>query len=63
MRNPGKMNINVHFPTSTQGMEELTRRVSEVHALAIVSFIQSLNCPTEQKHRLLDVIRDDVSAD
>ena len=63
MRNPSTMNIIVHHPTSAQGLTKLTRRVSEAHALAIVSYVQNLNCPTEQKHRLLDAIRDDSSAD
>lgn len=38
----------------------MTKRVSEVHASAVIQRIKALNCPTKQKLELLDTIIDDA---
>lgn len=58
MRKRGQVHIIIYYPTSANGKQELARRVSEVHASAINQRLKSLNCPTQQKLDLLDVIID-----
>ncbi len=51
------MDIIVHFP---QDSAELAKRVSAVHAQAIVGRVKSLTCPPEQKAALLDAVKEYV---
>lgn len=60
MRKPAPINIIVHYPTTEEGWRELRRRVAEVHADAVLTYIQKLNCPTWQKIELLDAIIEDT---
>lgn len=50
------MKVIVHPPTS-QKKDELSKKVAEIYGLAIKFKIERLNCPKEQKLRLLDEIR------
>jgi len=52
--------VVVHHPKTPEGNEELARRVSEVHASAVVHKISSLSCPTGQKLELLDAVIESV---
>jgi hypothetical protein len=54
------INLIVHDPKTKEGQEELTKRVSEVHASAVIQRIKALNCPTKQKLELLDTIIEDA---
>ena len=51
------MKVIVHPPTSQKQKDELSKKVTEVYGLAIKFKIEQLNCPKEQKLRLLDEIR------
>lgn len=50
------IHVIVHFPTTEEGKDELARRVSDVHAAAVIQRIKELNCPTQQKLELLDAV-------
>ena len=56
IRKMAPINVIVHFPTTEEGKEDLARRVSDVHAAAVIQRIQELNCPTQQKLDLLDAV-------
>lgn len=60
MRKAASINIIVHYPTTEAGRRELQRRVAEVHADAILNYVQKLNCQHWQKINLLDAIKEDV---
>ena len=50
------INVILHFPTTEEGKEALARRVSDIHAAAVIQRIKELNCPTQQKLDLLDAV-------
>ena len=56
MKKHGAVNVKFYFPKTQEGQEELARRVSEVHADAVIRRIKELNCPTSQKLELLDAV-------
>ena len=56
IRKMAPINVIVHFPTTEEGKEDLARRVSDVHAAAVIQRIKELNCPTQQKLDLLDAV-------
>jgi len=55
--------VIVHSPNTKQGQEELAKRVANVHAQMIHSYISRLECPTEQKVALLDAIQKSIRAE
>ncbi len=50
------MNIIVHYPKSSENILALQKRVAKIHAQAVISYIQKLSCPKEQKLHLLKEI-------
>lgn len=52
--------LTVYYPKTEEGQEELARRVSEIHAAAVIQRLKSLPCPTQQKLNLLDAVIDTV---
>lgn len=50
------MKINIHYPTSMQGIEKLAKRVAVVHAEITAQYIEKLPCSKEQKAALFDAI-------
>lgn len=60
MRKSAPINIVVHYPTTEEGWRELKRRVASVHADAVMNSISKLNCPYQDKIRLLDAIIEDT---
>lgn len=50
------VNLNVYYPKTEEGREELAKRVSDVHAAAVTQRLKSLNCPISQKMELLDAV-------
>ena len=50
------INLIVYYPKTAEGQEELAKRVSDVHASAVIQRIKSLNCPARQKLALLDAV-------
>ena len=58
-----EINIIKHFPETEEGMLELRKRVSIVHAQVILNRINKLPIPTDQKIKLLDAIIEDQKAE
>lgn len=50
------VNLVMHFPETKEDQLELSKRVSDVHAAAVIQRIRRLNCPTGQKQDLLKSI-------
>jgi len=48
----------VYYHKTVEGQRELAQRAASVHADLVNRYIQSLNCPTEQKEKLLDAVID-----
>ena len=54
------MKVIVHYPQTEQGKEKLKRAVTDVHIDAVIKHISKLNCPKEQKEKLLNkIIKDE----
>ena len=54
------MKVIVHYPQTEQGKEKLKRAVTDVHIGAAIKHISKLNCPKEQKEKLLKkIIKDE----
>ena len=51
-----EINMIVHYPKSTEDQDALARRVSEIHAAAVIQRIKSLHCPNNQQLELLDAV-------
>lgn len=51
-----RINVIVYLPETTEGQFELEKRISQIHADAVVKGISGLDCTTEQKLRLFDSI-------
>ena len=60
IRSMAPINLIVYYPKTTEGWTELAKRVSDVHAAAVIQRIKSLNCPTSQKLELLDAVIETV---
>lgn len=58
MRNSEPIKIIVHYPKTEEGRQELARRVADVHADFVISYIDKLNCPIKQKLELLQAVID-----
>lgn len=56
IRKSAPINIIVYYPKTKEGMEELARRVADVHADAVNYKLKHLKCPTKQKLELLDAV-------
>ena len=50
------MKIIVHYPKSEKGLSELCEKVAEIHTEAIISYLNSLSCPKEQKIQIIEKI-------
>ena len=50
------INLIVYYPQTPEGQEELAKRADEVHANVVTQHIKQLNCPTDQKLKLLDAV-------
>lgn len=56
IRTHAPVTVIIHSPQSQEGKLELSRRVAEIHADAVIHRIKSLNCPTSQKSALLEAV-------
>jgi len=56
MRQAGKVNVIVYAPNTTAGRDALSHRIASIHADAVISRLQKLACPSEQKLLLLDSV-------
>ena len=50
------LNVIVHYPTTDEGLAELSKRVATAHAEIAYKKIKDLRCPTKQKIQLMDAI-------
>lgn len=50
------MKIIVHYPTDSEKLKELERRVAQEHANAVVNYTKKLSCPNSQKQELIKSI-------
>ena len=57
------MEVIVHSPHSLQGQVELSKRVAAVHAQIIYTYISRLDCPTDQKIAILNMIQSSIRDD
>lgn len=54
------MKVMVYYPTAEEDIAALQQKISEVHAQAVASYLQNLNCPKEEKLRLLKNIKNNI---
>ena len=50
------LKIIVHYPETPEKQAEFDARVAKFHAEYVVQYIEKLNCPTDQKLKLLDAV-------
>ena len=50
------LKIIVHYPQTPEKQAEFDARVAKFHAEYVVQYIEKLNCPTDQKLKLLDAV-------
>lgn len=62
MRKTPPIKIIVHYPQTRQGKQELAQRLADVHADAVVSTINKLDCPPDVKIGTTNFCKKNVSA-
>ena len=50
------LKIIVHSPETAKKQAEFDARVAKFHAEYVAQYIEKLNCPTDQKLKLLDAV-------
>lgn len=50
------INLIVYYPKTQAGIDELARRVADVHADAVHYRLKQLKCPAKQKLELLEAV-------
>ena len=48
--------IIVHYPETPEKQAQFDARVAKFHAEYVAQYIEKLNCPTDQKIKLLDSV-------
>lgn len=56
MKRYAPINLIVHYPNTEAGKQELSKRIAQVHAESVGTYINHLNCPASQKLQLLNAI-------
>ncbi len=51
------MGVIMHYPTTPEKQEELSKKVAAVHAQAVMERIKSMPCPVVQKTELVKAIK------
>lgn len=54
------MNVTVHLPAEPEKARELQKKVAEVHSRVILAYVKQLECPFEQKKRILKRILEEA---
>ena len=54
----GNVNVIVHHPEKPENINALQKKVAVVHADAVLRYVQKLNCPKEQKLKLMNALKD-----
>ncbi len=57
------MEVIVYSPHSMQGQVELSKRVAAVHAPISYTYISRLDCPSDQKIAILNMIQSSIRDD
>ena len=52
--------IIVHYPETPEKQAEFDARVAKFHAEYVAQYIEKLNCPTEQKLKLIDAVANTI---
>lgn len=47
----------MHYPTTPEKQEELSKKVAAVHAQTVMEQIKAMTCPVEQKAELIEAIK------
>ena len=55
-----RMEITVYYPEMPEKQALFDAREAKFHAEYIVQYIEKLNCPTEQKLKLVDAIAETI---
>ena len=50
------MGVIMHYPTTPEKQEELSKKVAAVHAQTVMEQIKAMPCPVEQKAELIEAI-------
>ena len=50
------LKIIVHYPETPEKQAQFDARVAKFHSEYVAQYIEKLNCPTEQKLKLLDAV-------
>ena len=56
MRKSTPVKIIMHYPNCDEGRQELARRVSDVHSGFAIRRIDKMNCPIQEKLRMLEAV-------
>ena len=54
------LKIIVHYPETQEKQDLFDARVARFHAEYVAQYTEKLNCPTEQKMKLLDAVAQTV---
>lgn len=54
--------INICFPDSKEGMDELAKCAATVHASFVIQYVKNLECPSFQKELLLSQLLKEAKA-
>lgn len=54
------MEIIVHYPKTPEKQAQFDARAAKFHAEYVAQYIEKLNCPTEQKLKLIDAIAETI---
>ena len=55
------MKIVVHYPKSADKINELKKRVADIHAQTAARYIESLLCPKEQKLEIVEQLLTEIN--
>lgn len=56
MRRSAPVKVKIYHPQTEAGIQELARRVSDVHSDFVAAQIDKLNVPLREKLRMLDAV-------
>ena len=57
------LKIIVHYPNTPEKKELFDARVAKFHSEYVLQYIEKLDCPTEQKIKLIDAVAQTVLAE
>jgi len=56
------MNIILHMPETKSGLRDLSQRVAEIHAMAIIHQLDNSTCSKSEKLSLIKAAKDSYGA-